>query len=318
MRTWTPEQVARAAGARLISPAPTTTGPERVIIDSREAGPGALFVGLPGRARRRRPLRPAGAGRRGVGGARPRPQHAQDARCATPGALLAAEDPLRSAAAPGHRLAARTGRQRDRRHRLDRQDLDQGPAAGAALAPAADRGLARQLQHRDRAAARDPGGAGRHRGARARDGDARPRPDRRAGRDRRARRRRDRQHRAGPPRAARHARGDRRGQGGADRGAAARRHGGHAGRRAAARAASACRSARRSPSASPGTSGLSVPNEGRVEIDLRGRTIVLEVPFTQAHLRRNLLPAVAAAEAVRRDPRRGGSRSSSRPAGAST
>ena len=38
--------------------------------------------------------------------------------------------------------------------------------------------------------------------------------------------------------------------------------------------------------------------EGRVEIDLRGRTILLEVPFLQAHLRRNLLPAVAAAEAV--------------------
>ncbi len=35
-----------------------------------------------------------------------------------------------------------------------------------------------------------------------------------------------------------------------------------------------------------------------VEIDLAGRTIVLEVPFTQAHLRRNLLPAVAAAAAV--------------------
>ena len=39
-------------------------------------------------------------------------------------------------------------------------------------------------------------------------------PDRRALRDRRARRRGDHQHRAGPPRAARHARCDRRGQGG--------------------------------------------------------------------------------------------------------
>ena len=29
-----------------------------MVIDSREAGPGSLFVGLPGRARRRRPLRP--------------------------------------------------------------------------------------------------------------------------------------------------------------------------------------------------------------------------------------------------------------------
>jgi UDP-N-acetylmuramoyl-tripeptide--D-alanyl-D-alanine ligase len=38
--------------------------------------------------------------------------------------------------------------------------------------------------------------------------------------------------------------------------------------------------------------------EERVEIDLAGRPIVLEVPFTQAHLRRNLLPAAAAACAV--------------------
>jgi UDP-N-acetylmuramoyl-tripeptide--D-alanyl-D-alanine ligase len=35
-----------------------------------------------------------------------------------------------------------------------------------------------------------------------------------------------------------------------------------------------------------------------VEIDLRGQTIELEVPFTQAHLRQNLLAAVAAASAI--------------------
>jgi UDP-N-acetylmuramoyl-tripeptide--D-alanyl-D-alanine ligase len=35
-----------------------------------------------------------------------------------------------------------------------------------------------------------------------------------------------------------------------------------------------------------------------VEIDLNGRRVVLEVPFRQAHLRRNLLPACAAALAV--------------------
>jgi UDP-N-acetylmuramoyl-tripeptide--D-alanyl-D-alanine ligase len=38
--------------------------------------------------------------------------------------------------------------------------------------------------------------------------------------------------------------------------------------------------------------------EDRVEIDLAGARIVLEVPFRQAHLRRNLLPAAAAAKAV--------------------
>ena len=93
MRTWTPEHVARAAGARLISPAPTTTGPERVIIDSRQAGPGSLFVGLPGEhvdGGRYAPQALAA----GAWGVLTTPQHAQDARCATPGALLAAEDPL--------------------------------------------------------------------------------------------------------------------------------------------------------------------------------------------------------------------------------
>ena len=44
----------------------------------------------------------------------------------------------------------------------------------------------RELQHRDRAAAGDPGRAARDRGAGAGDGDARPRADRRALRDRRA------------------------------------------------------------------------------------------------------------------------------------
>jgi UDP-N-acetylmuramoyl-tripeptide--D-alanyl-D-alanine ligase len=36
----------------------------------------------------------------------------------------------------------------------------------------------------------------------------------------------------------------------------------------------------------------------RVEVDLAGRTVELEVPFTQAHLRENLLAAVAAAGAA--------------------
>ncbi len=93
MRTWTPEHVARAAGARLISPTPTTTGPERAIIDSRQAGPGSLFVGLPGEhvdGGRYAPQALAA----GAWGVLTTPQHAQDARCAPPGALLAAEDPL--------------------------------------------------------------------------------------------------------------------------------------------------------------------------------------------------------------------------------
>jgi UDP-N-acetylmuramoyl-tripeptide--D-alanyl-D-alanine ligase len=62
MKDWTSERVAEAAEARLIVPLPDVPraepdprgregkrpGLERVVIDSREAGPGALFVGLPG------------------------------------------------------------------------------------------------------------------------------------------------------------------------------------------------------------------------------------------------------------------------------
>jgi UDP-N-acetylmuramoyl-tripeptide--D-alanyl-D-alanine ligase len=45
---WTPDRVAQAAGARLIGAPAATAGPERAVIDSRGAGPGTLFVGLPG------------------------------------------------------------------------------------------------------------------------------------------------------------------------------------------------------------------------------------------------------------------------------
>jgi UDP-N-acetylmuramoyl-tripeptide--D-alanyl-D-alanine ligase len=53
VRDWLPEQVARAAGARLVAAPPAgppddVPGPLRVTIDSREVRPGDLFVGLPG------------------------------------------------------------------------------------------------------------------------------------------------------------------------------------------------------------------------------------------------------------------------------
>ncbi|HEU4977430.1 MAG TPA: UDP-N-acetylmuramoyl-tripeptide--D-alanyl-D-alanine ligase, partial [Solirubrobacteraceae bacterium] len=48
MRAWPPERVAHAAGARLAASAPRHEGPSRAVIDSREAGPGDLFVGLAG------------------------------------------------------------------------------------------------------------------------------------------------------------------------------------------------------------------------------------------------------------------------------
>jgi UDP-N-acetylmuramoyl-tripeptide--D-alanyl-D-alanine ligase len=50
MRDWSAERVAEAAGAQLTIPPDCAhpSGPARVVIDSREAGPGVLFVGLPG------------------------------------------------------------------------------------------------------------------------------------------------------------------------------------------------------------------------------------------------------------------------------
>jgi UDP-N-acetylmuramoyl-tripeptide--D-alanyl-D-alanine ligase len=50
MRRWDAQQVASAAGARLLRGAvPGGDGPLQTTIDSRQAGPGTLFVGLPGK-----------------------------------------------------------------------------------------------------------------------------------------------------------------------------------------------------------------------------------------------------------------------------
>ncbi|HEY1591780.1 MAG TPA: UDP-N-acetylmuramoyl-tripeptide--D-alanyl-D-alanine ligase [Solirubrobacteraceae bacterium] len=93
MRTWTPEHLARAAGARLVGPPPSSAGPERVVIDSREAGPGALFVGLRGENADGGRFAPRALAA-GAWGVLTTPEHAEAARCAVPGALLAADDPL--------------------------------------------------------------------------------------------------------------------------------------------------------------------------------------------------------------------------------
>ncbi len=106
MKHWTAQQVADAAGARLIAPPPGGHGPDRVTIDSRNAGPGALFVGLQGAH--------ADGGRfasqalaDGAWGVLSTPEHAEAAASASPGAVLTAEDPLRAL----QRLA--TARRRD-------------------------------------------------------------------------------------------------------------------------------------------------------------------------------------------------------------
>jgi UDP-N-acetylmuramoyl-tripeptide--D-alanyl-D-alanine ligase len=95
MRTWSAEQVAQAAGARLLTPPPLAEGPARAVIDSRGAGPGALFVGLQGRNH------DGGSFARqalsaGAWGVLTTPPHARAAESAGRGGVLAAEDPLRA------------------------------------------------------------------------------------------------------------------------------------------------------------------------------------------------------------------------------
>jgi len=66
-----------------------------VVIDSREAGPGLLFVGLKGeRVDGGRFATQALAA--AAWGVLTTPDHAEDARCAVPGVLLAADDPLKA------------------------------------------------------------------------------------------------------------------------------------------------------------------------------------------------------------------------------
>jgi UDP-N-acetylmuramoyl-tripeptide--D-alanyl-D-alanine ligase len=95
MRTWSPERVAEAAGARLLTPGRSDSGPERTVIDSRQAGPGSLFVGLRG-------TRHDGGGfataalATGAWGVLVAAEHAADAQRGGTGAVLEAADPLRA------------------------------------------------------------------------------------------------------------------------------------------------------------------------------------------------------------------------------
>src|SRR5947209_9027517 len=93
MRSWSPERLAEAAGARLHSPPPASSGPERVVIDSREAQPGTLFVGLRGQ-RTDGGRFAAAALAAGAWGVLAAPEHVEAARCARPGVLRCAADPL--------------------------------------------------------------------------------------------------------------------------------------------------------------------------------------------------------------------------------
>src|SRR3954453_6164325 len=95
MKQWTAQRVAAAAGARLIGPPASRGGPERVEIDSREAGPGVLFVGLAG-ARRDGGAYASEALAAGAWGTLTSPDHAARLARGGTGAVLAAADPLRA------------------------------------------------------------------------------------------------------------------------------------------------------------------------------------------------------------------------------
>jgi len=105
MRRWDAQQVARQAGARLlIARPPGGPGPERATIDSRDAGPGALFVGLPGEHVHGGSFAPAALAA-GAWGVLMTPEHAQAALARLTGfdptqptpihpVILSATDPL--------------------------------------------------------------------------------------------------------------------------------------------------------------------------------------------------------------------------------
>jgi UDP-N-acetylmuramoyl-tripeptide--D-alanyl-D-alanine ligase len=96
MRQWTPTRLAHAASGTLIASGTPDAGPEFVTIDSRAAGPGALFIGLPG-ANVDGGTFAAKAAQAGAWGVLTTPEHAKplaDARTDT--AVLAADDPLES------------------------------------------------------------------------------------------------------------------------------------------------------------------------------------------------------------------------------
>lgn len=93
MRAWSPEQVAQAAGGRLVAPGSQAGGPARAVIDSRAAGSGDLFVGLAGEN--------VDGGRfaaqaldGGSWGVLVAPEHADARGGAGTGAVIAADDPL--------------------------------------------------------------------------------------------------------------------------------------------------------------------------------------------------------------------------------
>ena len=94
MKAWTPERVAAAAGARLITRT-TADGPARVSIDSRDVGPGTLFVGLRG-SRHDGGMFASQALGAGAWGVLTSAAHGEEAVSAGAGVVLVADDPLKA------------------------------------------------------------------------------------------------------------------------------------------------------------------------------------------------------------------------------
>jgi UDP-N-acetylmuramoyl-tripeptide--D-alanyl-D-alanine ligase len=96
LKKWKPHSVAEAASAALIAGRSLRTGPELVTIDSRAAGPGALFIGLPG-ANVDGGAFAAQALQAGAWGVLTTPEHAEPLASTTQtGVVLAADDPLKA------------------------------------------------------------------------------------------------------------------------------------------------------------------------------------------------------------------------------
>jgi UDP-N-acetylmuramoyl-tripeptide--D-alanyl-D-alanine ligase len=94
MRAWSAQDIAASAGATLVAAPDADGGPERVVIDSREAGPGDLFVGLPGATEDGGRFADQ-AIRAGAWGVLTTATHA-DASLGQRGVVLAADDPLQA------------------------------------------------------------------------------------------------------------------------------------------------------------------------------------------------------------------------------
>ncbi len=110
MRDWPADRIAAAAGAELLrGPRAPGEGPVAATVDSRAAGPGDLFVGIPG-ANVDGGAYAAGALAAGAWGALATPERARAALDAAPdGALLASPDPTAALGALGRAVRSDLG-----------------------------------------------------------------------------------------------------------------------------------------------------------------------------------------------------------------